>query len=76
MARILGRKIDYLLGPVAMIAAIFAGLLALDEQVSWLVVFAVAGIGGTVSTLTYAIYLSWDYQRLCARTHIVFPPRA
>lgn len=74
MARILGRKIDYVLGPVTMIAAIIAGILALDEQVSWLVVFAVAGVGGTVSTLSYAIYLAREYQRTCARARLVFPP--
>lgn len=74
MARILGRKIDYVLGPVTMIAAIIAGLLALDEQVSWLVVFAVAGVGGAVSTLSYAIYLAREYERTCARAQIVFPP--
>ena len=67
MARILGRKIDYLLGPVTMIAAILAGVLALEEHVSWLIVFAVAGVGGTVSTLSYAIYLAADYHLLCAR---------
>ena len=75
MARILGRKIDYLLGPVTMIAAIAAGILALDEQVSWQVVFAVAGIGGAVVTLCYALYLAREYRRLCTRAGVVFLSR-
>lgn len=73
MARILGRRIDYLLGPVTMIAAIIAGILALDAQVSWLVVFAVAGIGGAVVTLCYALYLAREYRRLCERADVPFP---
>lgn len=75
IAPILGRTIDYLLGPLALVAAVIAGVLARDDQTSWLVVFAVAGVGGAVSTLSYAIYLAWDYQRLCARAGVVFPPR-
>lgn len=73
MARILGRKIDYLLGPVAMAGAIVAGILALDSQVSWLVVFAVAGIGGAVATLCYAVYMAKAYRRLCERAGVPFP---
>lgn len=77
MARILARRIDYLLGPVtiiaAIIAAIIAGILALDEQVSWLVAFAVAGIGGAIATHCYALYLAREYQRLCERADVSFP---
>ncbi|GGH35145.1 hypothetical protein [Microbacterium album] len=73
MARILGRRIDYVLGPVAMVGAIIAGVLALDPQVSWLVVFAVAGIGGAVATLCYAVYMARAYRRLCERAVVPFP---
>ncbi|MBW1637829.1 hypothetical protein G3H63_01840 [Microbacterium resistens] len=76
MARILGRRIDYLLGPVAMAGAIIAGMLALDPQVSWLVVFAVAGIGGAVATLCYAVYMARAYRRLCERAGVPFPLKA
>ncbi|WP_427870116.1 hypothetical protein [Leucobacter luti] len=72
MARILGRKIDYLLGPVAMIGAIVAGMIALDPRVSWLVVCAVAGIGGAVATLCYAVYMARAYRRLCERADVAF----
>lgn len=73
MARILGRRIDYVLGPLTILAAVLAGAAALDDGTSWLVVFAIAGVGGAASTLSYAIYLARDYRRLCARAGIAFP---
>lgn len=76
MARILGRRIDYLLGPVAMLGAVAAGVLALDPRVSWLVVFAVAGIGGAASTLAYAAYMARAYRRLSERARVPFPTPA
>jgi hypothetical protein len=56
-----------------MVGAIVAGVLALDAQVSWLVVFAVAGIGGAVATLCYAVYMARAYRRLCERADVPFP---
>ncbi len=50
-----------------------AGVLALDAQVSWLVVFAVAGVGGAVAILCYAVYMAWAYRRLCERAGVPFP---
>lgn len=76
MARIIGRKIDYLLGPVAMVAAVLAGVIAFDSQVSWLAVFAIAGIGGVVSTLNYAFYMARSYRKLCQRAEVAFPARS
>jgi hypothetical protein len=73
MAHILGRRIDYVLGPVAMLSALAAGALALDEHVSWLVVFAVAGLGGAAATLSYALYMARAYRRLCDRAAVRFP---
>lgn len=75
MAHILNRKIDYLLGPIAMASATWAGVLAFNDQASWLVVFSVAGIGGTLSTLGYALYMSKAYQRLCHDAGVPFPTR-
>lgn len=65
IAAILRRKIDYLLGPVAMVFAVAAAHLALDPTVSWLLVFAVAGIGGALTTGAYAAYMARAYRRLC-----------
>lgn len=72
MARLLDRRIDYLLGPVAMTAALVAGVLALDPRISWLVVFAVAGIGGVVSTIGYALYMARGYRKMCAEAGVRF----
>jgi len=72
MAGILGRRIDYLLGPVAMLGAVAAGVLALDARVSWLVVFAVTGIGGAASTLAYAAYMARANRQLCERAAVPF----
>ncbi|USQ78954.1 hypothetical protein NF556_15160 [Ornithinimicrobium faecis] len=73
MGRIFGRQIDYVLGPIAMAAAVVAGVLARDDEVSWLVVFAVAGVGGTLATLSYAFYMTRAYLRLCERAGVPFP---
>ncbi len=73
MARILHRRIDYVLGPITMVAAIVAGMIAFDTQVSWLVVFSVAGIGGAGATLCYALYLAREYRRICERARTPFP---
>lgn len=75
MASILGRKVDWLLGPLAMLFAVLAALLAADPEVSWTIVFAVAGIGGAASTGAYALYMSVAYQKLCDRAGVPFPRR-
>jgi hypothetical protein len=73
MARILGRRIDLLLGPVAMAFAVWAAVLALDPSVGWLTVFAVAGVGGALSTGAYAVYMTRAYRRMCERAEVPFP---
>ena len=73
MASILGRRIDWLLGPVAMLFAVLAAALAADQTVPWTSVFAVAGIGGAASTASYAVYMSVAYRKLCARAGVPFP---
>lgn len=75
IALILGRRIDYLLGPVAMGFAIAAAALALDPNVAWTTVFAVAATGGAVSTAAYATYLVAAYARLCTAAGVLFSPR-
>ena len=74
MAFILRRRIDLLLGPIAMAFAAAAGVLALDREVGWLVVFGVAGLGGALATGAYAVYMSAAYARLCAAAKVSFAP--
>lgn len=73
MAAILGRKVDYVLGPVAVAGALVAAWLAADPQIPWLVVFAVAGLGGAISTLSYAGYMARSYRKLCSDAGVRFP---
>ena len=72
MAAILDRKIDYILGPVAVGGALLSASLATDPQIPWLVVFAVAGLGGAISTLGYAGYMARSYRTLCSRAGVRF----
>ena len=72
LAFILHRRIDLLLGPIAMAFALAAGVLALDPTVEWLVVFAVAGAGGAAATGAYAVYMARAYTRLCASASVPF----
>ncbi|MGC5628101.1 hypothetical protein ACPYO6_07610 [Georgenia sp. Z1344] len=73
MARILGRRIDYLLGPIAIAFGAVAVVLGLDDSYGWLEVFAVAGVGGALSTGAYAAYMARAYTRLCERAGIPGP---
>lgn len=72
MAWILARKIDYFLGPLAIIFAAVAGYFALDPSVSWLMVFAVAGLGGGLATGTYAAYMARAYRARCLEAGVPF----
>ena len=70
MARILGRWIDYPLGLLMIgFAAAAAAFLAADAAVSWLTVFAVAGIGGAVASGVDA----WGYGRMTRAAGLSFP---
>jgi hypothetical protein len=73
MGSILSRKIDYLLGPVAMLFAVFAGILAANSDVPTAEVWAVAGIGGALSTGSYAAYMARNYAQLAKTAGVEFP---
>ncbi|GAA1632949.1 hypothetical protein [Leucobacter chromiireducens] len=76
MARIMDRRIDYVLGPGSALFGVAAALLAQDPTVPWLTVFGVAGVGGALATLTYAWALARDYRRLSVRAGLPFPDAA
>ena len=73
MAHILHRKIDYLLGPVAMGFAIAAAVLASEPTVPWIDVYAVAGLGGALSTAGYAVYMIRNYAQLAKAAGVAAP---
>jgi hypothetical protein len=73
IAKILGRKIDYVVAPIMIAFAVVGGFLAANPDVSWTQVFAVTGIGGTIATGTYAVYLAHAYARLAKSAGVDFP---
>jgi hypothetical protein len=73
IARILGRKIDYVVGPIMIAFAVIGGILATNPDISWQPVFAVTGIGGTIATGTCATYLARAYSRLAKSAGVSFP---
>lgn len=73
IALILGRKIDYFLGPVSILFAVVAGVFASFDNVPWLVVFAIAGIGGALSTIGYSFYMTAAYRSLCEKAGVPYP---
>ncbi len=73
MARILGRWINYPLGLLMISFAVVSSVLAADPSVPWLMVFSVAGIGGTIATGVYAAYMAWEYGRMTAQAGLTFP---
>lgn len=58
IAKIMNRRIDYLLGPVAMMFAVVAAVLAVNPAHHWGGIAALAGLGG------YAWYMAANYRAL------------
>lgn len=56
----------------AMVFAVVAGFSALDQSVSWLTVFAVAGLGNALSAGSYAVYMARSYSALCQEAGVNF----
>ena len=73
MAQILNRTIDYLLGPIAMGFAIAAAVLGSEPTVPWIDVYAVAGLGGAITTFGYALYMIWNYRRTADAAGVTIP---
>lgn len=70
IAKIMDRKVDYVLGPIAMTFAATAAVLAFNPDYSWGFVAALAGLGGALTTGGYALYMSANYAQLTARDPI------
>lgn len=67
LALIFQRRIDYLLGPIAVGFAGVGFVLAAQSGAPWSVVYAVSGIGGAIATAVYSTYLLFTYRHLCGR---------
>lgn len=70
IAKIMDRKVDYVLGPIAMTFAATAAVLAFNPDYSWGFIAALAGLGGALTTGGYALYMSMNYAQLTAQDPI------
>ena len=64
IAHILGRWVDYPAGLLMIVFAVIGGVMAANATIPWITVFAVAGIGGTIATGFYAIYMARQYRQM------------
>lgn len=64
MAPILGRRIDYLLGPLSVLCGIAGCLLVATDPAGWRLGFAIASTGGAIATFIYAIYSLRGYRTM------------
>jgi len=53
LAKIMNRKIDYFIAPVQIVFSLVASYLAFTTTMTWLEVYAVAGIGGASATMIF-----------------------
>lgn len=72
-AKIMNRKIDYLVAPFPIISALTALYLALTSDTNWLTLAALAGIGGAIATLTYGFYILKAYRLVADQYQILYP---
>ncbi|MFD1851352.1 hypothetical protein [Oceanobacillus bengalensis] len=66
-ARIFNRKIDYFVAPLPISSSIIAYYFAIESNNSWSSVYAIAGIGGVLSTAIYGLYMIITYKNLAIK---------
>jgi len=64
LGKIMNRKIDYFIAPVPIVFSLAASYLAFTTTMTWLEVYAVAGIGGAVATMIYGAYMLYAYKKV------------
>ena len=64
LGKIMNRKIDYLIAPVPIVFSLAASYLAFTTTMTWLAVYAVAGIGGACATMIYGAYMLYAYKKV------------
>ena len=73
LGKIMNRKIDYLIAPVPIVFSLTASYLAFTTTMTWLEVYAVAGIGGAVATMIYGAYMLYAYKRVAREYGVEYP---
>ena len=73
LAKIMNRKIDYFIAPVPIVFSLLASYLAFTTTMTWLEVYAVAGIGGACATMIYGAYMLYAYKRVARDYGVEYP---
>lgn len=73
LGKIMNRKIDYFIAPVPIVFSLAASYLAFTTTMTWLEVYAVAGIGGAVATMIYGAYMLYAYKKVAREYGVEYP---
>ena len=73
LAKIMNRKIDYFIAPVPIVFSLVASYLAFTTTMTWLEVYAVAGIGGACATMIYGTYMLYAYKKVVREYGVEYP---
>ena len=73
LAKIMHRKIDYFIAPVPIVFSLVASYLAFTTAISWVEVYAVAGIGGACATMIYGAYMLYAYKKVAQKYGVEYP---
>ena len=73
LGKIMNRKIDYFIAPVPIVFSLAASYLAFTTTMTWLEVYALAGIGGAVATMIYGAYMLYAYKKIAREYGVEYP---
>ena len=73
LGKIMNRKIDYFIAPVPIVFSLVASYLAFTTTMTWLEVYAVAGIGGAIATMIYGAYMLDAYKKVAQKYGVEYP---
>lgn len=73
LGKIMNRKIDYFIAPVPIVFSLAASYLAFTTTMTWLEVYAVAGIGGACATMIYGAYMLYAYKKVAQKYGVEYP---
>ncbi|MBC6713264.1 hypothetical protein [Treponema sp. Marseille-Q3903] len=73
LGKIMNRKIDYFIAPVPIVFSLVASYLAFTTAISWVEVYAVAGIGGACATMIYGAYMLYAYKKVAQKYGVEYP---
>ena len=73
LGKIMNRKIDYFIAPVPIVFSLAASYLAFTTTMTWLEVYAVAGIGGASATMIYGAYMLYAYKKVAREYGVGYP---